>query len=599
MNLNNPVPAMLFLKAAFILNVFFILLTFLPHARLKGEQVSLLSYGINLAAYLLGFVLVYSLIKTAGNTVLITILPVIFWWSYKRIEQIEWRFIPQKIELIYLVKLLIIANCIFIFKAIGLLQLNSDYLKIVTKDYVFYAKVSSFLENTGIESSFLGPLGTLHPYHYFELWLNALFINIGLEPYPALVLITYPIILTYCAGIAFILFNDTKKAWIFTLSVLLIQLFSFPGLLEKISFMKDAGIFLSNTVDAPKLASIYLLILLGLLAYRYGKLNLFLWVFTIATAIYGPLIFGAAGVFGTAVVIRLYDKKALDWEPVIFGFLSLLLFSIFYKVNHYQNELLSGFNVLYVKTAINIVFGTLIRLLIIALPYLPVLFLIGKVSLKQTVTTHFLLITVVCLAILSSLSGWALLNQQVDSVQVFTNFGLPFICISLAYLLTRVDYRLSLLFIVLVVGCSYKKYFYKETSKNLEANSALFQQLEHGLFLKSPDEYQNPFAINPYYANPLANAFLINPKIRMYDLSLVDVDINKSTFPGSVRTFLRCNELAHYAQIHHVNGLEAKVAFIKANKSQFLICPVNYTLPDQLKNLFHNHREIESHVIWY
>mgnify|MGYP000919403511 CR=1 FL=1 len=64
--------------------------------------------------------------------------------------------------------------------------------------------------------------------------------------------------------------------------------------------------------------------------------------------------------------------------------------------------------------------------------------------------------------------GWSLIHLQSDAVQIFSNLSLTIVCIGLVYLLSLIDYKISLVVLISLVFFNFNKYqpYRKTTSLN-------------------------------------------------------------------------------------------------------------------------------------
>jgi hypothetical protein len=593
---------MLFLKSFAFLNLFFISIALLPHLGFKEKKDPAVVFLLNMVLYLFLLVIGYSCIKTGMNTVFVFIIPILLWSLYRNISHLKIRFVIGKNELVVLGKILLVVNSIFIVKSIYLYQGSGEYLKVPHGDYLFYAKVAGFLKDYGIESIHMSSLAMPTPYHYFELWLSAFFAEFGMNVYATLMLITYPIVYGFCCCLTYLLIKNNvnnKSAIIFAASILTIQLFYISQVYSEIPFLGDASIFAETAWNYQKLSVLYFMVLIALVVYRNFGINQFLIVLALFPIIYGTTIFSIAGVLCTSFLLKISINKTINWSSIFVVFLGLLFFKFYYQFNHYQNEIVPQIDFAFIKTAINIIGGTVIRIFIFVIPFILLFYVLNKEKTISLFKVHNSIVLILLSAILASLLGWSLIHLQSDAVQIFSNLSLTIVCIGLVYLLSLIDYKISLVVLISLVFFNFNKYQPYRKTTSLNEKEFLFKNRNRGVFVKNLVDYENVFNINPSFSGPFMDASIINSKITMVDLSMVDIDIAYHPYKEMIRSYKKYNDLYNFMQQTHLSGLAAKAEFIKENKIEFLICPKAYLLDPKISTLFNNKKELENSVVWY
>lgn len=161
--------------------------------RIEQAKISttLLAFGKVFAGLLLS-IIIYSYLKT--NFITLNILfPFLFFLFYKELKNtffINSQFVfyyPSPKELLHLSVAIIFATLAFILKAAELTDWNSGYLYHyeLTFDKMYYSNVADALRYTGQENREAGlnfvdtKYHGFYPYHYIELWLTALIVNLS------------------------------------------------------------------------------------------------------------------------------------------------------------------------------------------------------------------------------------------------------------------------------------------------------------------------------------------------------------------------------------------------------------------------------------
>lgn len=591
------------LKCFLLFNFFLILISYLPHFKLKYQEFSFFNFVLNLVFNIYFLVLIISLFYTKFNTIFISTIPIFIYLIYiirNKIELVKWNI---EIKINYVGTLLFVANLVFFLKLAFMYQGSGDFIKIPHNDYVFYAKISHFFINYGKESFVLSVNAENIPYHYFEIWLNCFFIQFGLNSVNSLLLVVYPLIFTLCIVLSIALIktlsSEPSRIVLFCFSVFLLQLFYIPFIYDKIPFLNEASSFLVNGWIYQKLSIIYLMLLLAISIYRYYGINAFLIVISFFISFYGSLIFAVLGILSMGILLKVLGQNVIKWYPLIMIAISVALFQVFYTINGYSGDFVPKIDFLFLKTAFNIVIGTIIRLLIFLLPFLVFILLIPFNKLKLIVVKHQIVILIFLSGVFASLFGWAIMHKQVDSVQVFTNFSIPFFCIVLSLFFFKLDYRINVSFLLLTLYFNHYKYTYSSNLQIVKNEKSIFEKLNRGGYIKNKQEYSNPFFINPYFSNPMNEIFLINSSIQLYDLSISETEFINPTVQGLISFHKQRNELFNFSNVNKIYGVGAKVKFIKQNKIQFLIIPKDYLLPLELQKIFYKKKMFESNVVWY
>lgn len=591
---------MIFIKSLIVINIFLIFITFLPQIYIKNKTIDITTRIFNLFFYLIGIVLIYSVSNTKFNTILSGLLPIGGWIFYTKKDKISIKIQSFSDNFSFIKKILLITNVIFVINAISLFQGSWDFLKIINTDYLFYAKASYFLQNDGIETYLLSPYASSVPYHFFELWLNGLWIELGFNSYNALMLITYPILFLICYLFSFAIALHTKseiQAHVFSTCLFFIKLVFIPILFEYSEFLVGGLTFCVNIITSHKLVMIYIAFLVSILTYQKFGINYFIYVVSTYAIIYSTLIFGAAGILGSVILLKLFTNGKIKWTPIIVLFLSLVFFQGFYKLNDLHNDLFPNINGEYIKTAINIIGGSIIRIVVFVIPFIVLSFFIKK-KLISFVKHHSFILFLISCGILSSLLGWALLHQVHDSVQLFSNFAPPILCIGLTYLLFLADFKIGLIGTIIIIIVNFPNYINR--FEITEQKVSLFKNMSKGALLKEMNKYSNnPFEMNSYGSYPLSESTLLNSSITMYDLSLVDIDTANFVNKSLLKKFRPINELQQFCTQNNVSGIKAKVNFIKHEKIQFLITSSTFKLHPNIKKMFQNMEKVDSYIVYY
>lgn len=158
---------------------------------------------------------------------------------------------------------------------VGLLyDTASPYLLTPFQDYVYYGRLSAALNQAGIETrsleQFYPQFTAAQPYHYYELWLNALLIKISGQPAVwCLYLGTYTVLtcLVYVGFRALLAHFNWRGAWATGLATSLMLTSGVCWPLFEHWALAAGGRYTSTSLLLlePKLGPVYLLLLLTLL----------------------------------------------------------------------------------------------------------------------------------------------------------------------------------------------------------------------------------------------------------------------------------------------------------------------------------------------
>src|ERR1017187_1943748 len=236
-------------------------------------------------------VLIYSIYSTHFNSINIGLLiPLGFLLSFitikdkKRERLLKTLAVNSKIILLS-ITILFLASCYNFY----FLWDNVQHILVpLEADKVFYARVSDYLNNTGIESSYLDYFNanTPRPYHYFELWLTALIIRIpGLNTLlvQQVTLNSIFFLVFYFGGLSLI--NILKRITIFDILLCLLLPF-FYGI--NVSFFphvllhQDDFYFFENPVWRQKLYGISILLIASVILLLRKRLDLSLMILLIS-----------------------------------------------------------------------------------------------------------------------------------------------------------------------------------------------------------------------------------------------------------------------------------------------------------------------------
>ena len=226
-----------------------------------------------------------------------------------------------------------------------LYNFGTGYFDAPFLDLAYYAKLTFPLNQQGVETVMLEPTNVVRPvpvpYHYFELWLNALLEwATPLAPTVSLFVATYSFMLTlvffgYCT-----LFEhfEQPRGRVLLLGALCMFLTGIllPGFERSTVLWNNRFALLAYLAVFPKLASVYIFTLLGFALYVRRQLAAAFWAWAVIPVVFistAPALFGSLAVLATGLTIagrrgRRYWQHLLLPVVVSAGFIGA-----FYLIN--------------------------------------------------------------------------------------------------------------------------------------------------------------------------------------------------------------------------------------------------------------------------
>jgi hypothetical protein len=221
----------------------------------------------------------YALFKTGSETVLLPV-PILLYLAFRQaglgslsvaINSVTSRLQFYRAEL----GLLLLAGLpLFLLRWILYYDANSPFLTLPLRDYIYYARLASVHNKLGIETTFLENIYQKsfyeQPYHYFDLWLNALIVHItGLPTVWTLCIIVYSLLmLIACLGMgAIIRFFGISYGWALITAALTLTItgVAFPFFTQWSVIANGQLMMGLNFVLYPKTVPIYLFFGVGVL----------------------------------------------------------------------------------------------------------------------------------------------------------------------------------------------------------------------------------------------------------------------------------------------------------------------------------------------
>lgn len=407
------------------------------------------SYSGAFKIFLIGFfliVMLFAVVVSKGNTVLLgfILIGVFLWWDNRHSRQeVPEDGIQASITIPFLLKRVLelsIVSLVIIIYRTAFMDDGGYFIESVYNDYVFYAKLSKYLLETGIENAEFDYIFLEHkvvPYHYVDIWINSLLIYLTHQNVVELMILS-----SYTIGIAGIWLGLVAllEAWLGATSynkvIALFLVFTtgiFWGAFINVPFLQSADVFARHSLNYSKLFPIYWMLILVILLYKDG--NTFRGKFIITVLLALPIIniSSAPGVFLVIFLLflnELFRGGSFKWEIALKATLIVLLIAIFYKTGQSDSggdwsfDYKEYTSITYIKTFINVMGGTFIQVILLYLPIFLVMLFTARQYGFKSVRDVLLVIGVTFFAFVIP---WALFHRNANSVQLFSNTFIPFI----------------------------------------------------------------------------------------------------------------------------------------------------------------------------
>ena len=572
----------------------------------------------------------YAAAQTGGRTVLLPIPIIMGWliWKQRVPAVVEGMHLPRAFGYT-----LVVGLALYIFRFWLFYDSESSFLATPFQDYVFYSRVSLALNKTGVESTVLESVFpqfiSAQPYHYFELWLNALLVRCtGLSALWSLCLSTYTVLLTIVAlGIRAIVAHFGQKSfWAWLLTILL---FSSGGVKWPVflhyDFTKNGSLLAgSQVLMEPKLAAIAVFIALGVLLLvrrRYDLAGLVLACIPLVYVSTGPAIGGSTVVLGGYLWLSHRATMAQVGHLLLPMFLTISYFGVFYvmrppafQLSEPGRQLIDELvpKLAEARTLLNIFIGSL---LLYGLFYGLLLAACAVVATRHTWLGRWgellpVLVWAGACTLLAA-AGQTLATHFIDGFQFSGNVMGALVPTLLAVMLGAafggVSLRRRLVVLALLGGAAVvngypllQNKFKTQTATVYSANflrqveKALPDREVRGGFLFGDKDYDNTYMLSEdtysagTYLSGLSNQY------DLMSLSVFNVD-SLNTDPRYSRDSLQARQRLHIASLYRYARLEVtslhtsadslQYQFVKRYKLAFICASAKATLPKILRSL--------------
>ena len=609
------------------LSVFYVVGTLLLWlTRVKPKKDIFYEIFVRLIVGLVSVVSAYAIVKTRGNTILwgFLIIGVLYLLYAKKNnlflgEYCLENLLPNgKMVMLPLLVMFLLSIGFFLFQGAFFYAIPINNMP--HGDYAFYATIASVLNDFGIEVSdwqsvVLKGSTTPSPYHYFDIWLPLIFINIlqG-DTYEAFVVVTQSLYMSILAmGMIAVTRKVTENKLMQALSVLSIF---FAGLLF-VRILPQSSDFIFSNSCSLKYLSVSMFVVWTVLAMLERKDGWYLPVLClpVVNVITAPVAF-------TTIVMLLCMSvfKSKQLKYLVLPLLSVFTVAVFIVLFYFlqAGESASGgmsFSTIFDSFAedrskpFKIIFGAIAILLSVYVYYLlpAVVVVISRkrneyrALVKDNDLVFVGMFTVVCVGVLV----WGVTHVMADSIQFFMVTAIPWINIVLWMLILfsfKIENRIAgycvMGFVVLMTALNFyqieKVPFYRyyppqcdvQYVKNVSAAISETEGLHLGVFIQDTSEMLdywdfNCFGVGAEFKHFTSELYLtaVYPKpnidkFTMNDKSKIQKVIKNNPFQNFMTEYKSANPNSQYEDIVW--------EFIKANNCKFVYLSSGCILPETI-----------------
>ena len=505
-------------------------------------------------------------------------------------------------------------------------------------DIVYYAKLTFPLNQQGVESSMLEP-GSLvqavpQPYHYFELWLNALLAwATPLAPAVSLFVLTYSLLLTvvyigYCA--LFEHFGQPRhRALLLGAACLFIAGVFLPVFNRNSILVNSMFSLLPYLAVFPKLAPVYIFMLLGFLLYVKGHGAAALWAWVAVPVVFvstAPAMMVALTLLAIGMAWRTQAKLA-DWLALLLPMVSASLFiGLFYvanKLTHPQPVesilLGGGWRAMLMQrsewiTSLHVVVGAALAFLAYYFWYGGILMVLALSDLRrawQTVRPYAGLLGLVGSLFVVGLLLWGAGYHLLDAWQFFNNALVPAVAALIAALAAmllrgrraRWAYSfagaIGLLVLVNVSAAGWRVPMHATVAYD-PAFLAEVKQLAPvlspvGAYVLGPADYNGPYAYNAYTRTPAQYLSLLRENTPLVNISHVSLNAAQAAqmapaYQAQITAMIESTAIRRFARQRRavepaLTDEQLQREFVLREHITFVVVAASGELPASLKPL--------------
>lgn len=576
-----------------------------------------------------GFIIitVYSIYKTTGITINtgILFLGIFFFIWCKRLDYLRTlkdaysaiftkRFIP------YLAVQIIFLLIIFGFLLSKIKNPATGEIHEVFSDFYNYSKNIQNLKKTGIEAIlndwYSGIPSNRALYHFGELWQAAFYSAITLQsPFLAfyfqlfsLYLVVF--ILGACALIE--VFIHPSNKFFYLLSILILITCGISFYIPSDTFFTKGDWWNVSLTFQPKYFFPTIFVFCALILTKFNKI-VPLQLVSIACILCCSVITPAVLIFTGFLLLYLFFSKRINFSrfvqfsliPVFaVGFIGVYYLCINYLNNKHINDShiasASTFSFtwfLYFKTAFNCFAGQLIKNAMSFIFYIVLLFFLIKAKNKNH-NDLIQILVIIMLIHIASLLSYALFNNLLDAVQLWSNIYIPlaaiFGFITVIYLIYKGSNIQRLAAAMLLFLCYYQaNIFYRFPIINQKYFNEVAKRYDGGttVFYKSGDDFISFFSKNVNLYSPSAFLIMKYDEYNPVCLSVLDIPRSKEKVLYDGEAFIIRNSIFNkfiQVQKQHkkfVSSEQSQLDFIKDNNVKYAFTYPNATLPPNVRSM--------------
>ena len=598
---------------------------------------------VRLIVGLVSVVSVYAIVKTCGNTILwgFLIVSVLYLLYAKRNKLFLGKYCVRNLLpddkniLLPVLVMFLLGFAFFLFQ--GSFFYATPINNMPHGDYAFYSTISSVLNDFGVEASdwqsvVIGGSTAPSPYHYFDIWLPVIFINIlqG-DTYEAFVVVTQSI---YMVILAMGMIAVTRKVMGYTdvaslrqaqgaqlggvgrilMQVLSVLSIFFAGLLF-IKILPQSSDFIFSNSCSLKYLSVSMFVVWTVLAMleKKGGWYLSMLCLPVVNIITAPVAFTTAVLLLGMSALRRKQLKHIAL-PVVSLFAVAVFIVLFYFLQ--AGESASGGMSLSTildsfaddKTKpFKIIFGS-IAILFSVYAYYLLPTIVSAISRKRNdfwtlvndnAIVFVSVVTVVCVGTVV----WGLTHVMADSIQFFMVSAIPWVNVAIWMLIlfsfkiaNEVAGYLIMVFVVLMAALNFyqieKVPFYRYSQKYVDADyvkdvSAAISETEGlhlGVFIQDSSQMVrywdfNCFGVGAEFKHFTSDLYLT----AVYPEPNIDkfAEIDKPRIQKAVKGNPFQNFMIDYKSVHPDSRYdEIVLEFVKANDCKFVYLNSGCKLPE-------------------
>lgn len=496
--------------------------------------------------------------------------------------------------------------------------LNSSGILVepVYNDYVFYAKLSKYLLETGIENSnldYIFATGAISPYHYTDIWINSLLVYLTQKNAVVLMILS-----SYSIGLVMVwmgfmaIWEQYSSRYLLGGFVSVLLLFFsglYWGVFSDTPFWEATSTFSMHTVNYAKLFPLFVAVILLILVVKKNQEYLIsaLLIFPIINISTLP---GVGFVILCILLYRLMKDKSLDITSLAKATVFVSFVAAIYLLfggGESEGFLSLQFDGKYFKTAINVIGGSFVQLAIMYLPILIILVLQWRHIADKVGYTSSLIMIFLCFAF-----PWALLHRSPNSVQLFSNFFVPFAtCISVDFCLRQVKsstgfkkVAIVILFLSLPIASLVRdisdRVNINRHSPDIEGQIAqirnFFDSVENPLGVYFRDNYSWA-SKNPVFGalDMKLQQFVKRPGFHTVSLSVFEIPLDSSSLYYKYETgiieqstfvkYIKSTLIGPQKKLSDQEAVQLQIQFIRDHKVSYILKNYKFELPDDFSAL--------------